>query len=101
MAQAGLTPLQAISVASKNGAQLLGVTDQHGTLEPGKKANFIVLDKDPSQDIHNESCADALLVAFLHQDMRTQCACRAVGGPADQAASHSSRDGKFRSTARP
>jgi imidazolonepropionase-like amidohydrolase len=27
MAQAGLTPLQAISVASKNGAQLLGVTD--------------------------------------------------------------------------
>jgi imidazolonepropionase-like amidohydrolase len=53
MAQAGLTSLQAISVASKNGAQLLGVADQYGTLEPGKKANFIVLDNDPSQDIHN------------------------------------------------
>jgi imidazolonepropionase-like amidohydrolase len=53
MVQAGLTPLQAISVATKNGAQLLRVSDQYGTLEPGKKANFIVLDKDPSQDIHN------------------------------------------------
>ena len=53
MVQAGLTPLQAIGVATKNGAQLLGVADQYGTLEPEKKANFIVLEKDPSQDIHN------------------------------------------------
>ncbi|HYZ84736.1 MAG TPA: amidohydrolase family protein [Bryobacteraceae bacterium] len=53
MVQAGLTPLQAISVATKNAAQLLGVADQYGTLEPGKKANFIVLEKDPSQNIRN------------------------------------------------
>jgi imidazolonepropionase-like amidohydrolase len=53
MVQSGLTPLQAISVATKNGAQLLRVSDQYGTLEPGKRANFIVLEKDPSQDIHN------------------------------------------------
>jgi imidazolonepropionase-like amidohydrolase len=53
MVQAGLTPLQAISVATKNGAQLLRVEDQYGTLEPAKKANFIVLEKDPSQDIRN------------------------------------------------
>lgn len=53
MVQAGLTPLQAITVATKNGAQLLRVADQYGTLEPGKKANFIVLEKDPSQDIKN------------------------------------------------
>jgi imidazolonepropionase-like amidohydrolase len=53
MVQAGLTPLQAISVATKNGAQLLRVEDQYGTLESSKKANFIVLEKDPSQDIRN------------------------------------------------
>lgn len=53
MVQAGLTPLQAITVATRNGAQLLRVDDQYGTLEPGKKANFIVLEKDPSQDIRN------------------------------------------------
>jgi Imidazolonepropionase and related amidohydrolases len=53
MVQAGLTPLQVISVATKNGARLLGISDQYGTLEPGKKANFIVLEKDPSADIRN------------------------------------------------
>jgi imidazolonepropionase-like amidohydrolase len=53
MVQAGLTPLQAITVATKNGAQLLRISDQYGTLESGKKANFIVLTKDPSQEITN------------------------------------------------
>jgi imidazolonepropionase-like amidohydrolase len=53
MVQAGLTPLQAISAASRSGALLLGIAEHYGTLEPGKKANFIVLDKDPSEDIHN------------------------------------------------
>ena len=53
MVQAGLTPLQAISVATKNAAELLRVADQYGTLESGKKANFIVLEKDPSQNIRN------------------------------------------------
>ena len=53
MVQAGLTPLQAISAASRSGARLLGIEEHYGTLEPGKKANFIVLDKDPSEDIHN------------------------------------------------
>jgi imidazolonepropionase-like amidohydrolase len=53
MVQAGLTPLQAISVATKNAAQLLRIADNYGTLEPGKKANFIVLKRDPSQDIRN------------------------------------------------
>jgi imidazolonepropionase-like amidohydrolase len=53
MVQAGLTPMQAITAATLNAAKLLRIEDQHGTLAPGKKANFIVLEKDPSQDIHN------------------------------------------------
>jgi len=53
MVQAGLTPLQAISVATSNAAALLHIADQCGTIAAGKKANFIVLEKDPSQDIHN------------------------------------------------
>jgi imidazolonepropionase-like amidohydrolase len=53
MVQAGLTPLQAITVATSNAAQLLRIADQCGTLVAGKKADFIVLEKDPSQDIHN------------------------------------------------
>jgi imidazolonepropionase-like amidohydrolase len=53
MVQAGLTPIQAITVATLNAAKLLHIEDQYGTLTAGKKANFIVLEKDPSQDIHN------------------------------------------------
>ena len=53
LVKAGLTPLQAITAATKNGAALLRVSDQLGTLEPGKKASFIVLVKDPSKDILN------------------------------------------------
>lgn len=53
MVQSGFTPLQAISVATRNGAQLLGAANQYGALEPGKKANFIVLERDPSKDIRN------------------------------------------------
>ncbi|MGA7218540.1 MAG: amidohydrolase family protein [Candidatus Sulfotelmatobacter sp.] len=53
LVEAGLTPLQAITVATKNGAELLHASDEFGTLRPGLKANFIVLDKDPSMDIRN------------------------------------------------
>jgi imidazolonepropionase-like amidohydrolase len=53
MVKAGLTPLEAIQVATRNGARLLGIDGDLGTLERGKKASFIVLDKDPLADIRN------------------------------------------------
>jgi len=59
MVQAGLTPLEAIEVATKNGAEVLRITDS-GTLSVGKKASFIVLEKDPSQDIHNTQSIKAV-----------------------------------------
>lgn len=53
MVQAGLTPLEVITIATRNGAELLHAADEFGTLKPGLEANFIVLEKDPSVDIHN------------------------------------------------
>ncbi len=53
MTEAGLTPLQAIQVATDNAARVLGVSDQYGTIEKGKKADFIVLNADPSKNIKN------------------------------------------------
>jgi imidazolonepropionase-like amidohydrolase len=60
LVKAGLTPLQAITVGTKNAATLLKVDDRYGTLAPGKKANFIVLDKDPSTDILNTRTISAV-----------------------------------------
>ncbi|HVU57097.1 MAG TPA: amidohydrolase family protein, partial [Puia sp.] len=50
MVEAGLTPLEAIRVATLNGAVLL---HRDGSLEVGKQASFIVLNRDPSVNIKN------------------------------------------------
>ncbi len=60
LVKAGLTPMQAITVATKNAADVLKASDQYGTLEPGKKASFIVLDKDPSKNILNTRTISAV-----------------------------------------
>ncbi len=51
MIEAGLTPLEAITCATRNGAQLLKIDKDYGTLNIGKKADFVVLDGDPLADI--------------------------------------------------
>jgi imidazolonepropionase-like amidohydrolase len=53
MVEAGLSPLKVISCATQNGAELLGINKQVGTLTAGKKADFMILEGDPSQDINN------------------------------------------------
>lgn len=51
LVQAGLTPLQAIGVATKNSAQLLKIDHQFGTLEKGKIADLIIVNGNPATDI--------------------------------------------------
>ena len=53
MVQAGLTPIQAITVATLSAAKLLQIEDQYGALTAEKKADLILLEKVPSRDIHN------------------------------------------------
>lgn len=51
--RAGFTPMQALLAATRNGAIALGLQATHGTLEPGKFADLVVLDADPLTDIHH------------------------------------------------
>jgi hypothetical protein len=49
--QAGLTPAEALQVATWNGAKYTGLLDQLGSIERGKRADVILIDGDPTQDI--------------------------------------------------
>ena len=53
LAMGGLTNLEALRDATLNGAQKLGLEQDLGSLERGKLADFVVLDANPLEDIHN------------------------------------------------
>ena len=51
MHKAGMTPMQVIVAATKNGAEVIGQGERLGTLEAGKLADIIVVDGNPLEDI--------------------------------------------------
>ncbi len=53
LVDAGLTPLEALQAATRNPARVLGKLDQFGTIEAGKRADIIIVNEDPLQDIRN------------------------------------------------
>lgn len=63
MVEAGMTPAQVITTATKSGAEFLGQEKELGTLEQGKWADLIVLRADPLADIKNSRTIEAVYVA--------------------------------------
>lgn len=53
LVEAGFTPLEAIHIATANGAQFLGEADRIGTLAVGKQADLVVIKGDPSRKIED------------------------------------------------
>jgi Amidohydrolase family len=53
LAEAGLTPLEALRTATLNPARVLGLADSLGTIEVGKLADLLLLEADPLRDISN------------------------------------------------
>jgi imidazolonepropionase-like amidohydrolase len=51
MVRFGITPLQAIQSATVNAADLLGWADRVGAIEPGKLADLIAVEGDPTSDV--------------------------------------------------
>jgi Tol biopolymer transport system component/imidazolonepropionase-like amidohydrolase len=53
--QGGLSNHEALKAATINGANYIGVADELGSLERGKLADLIILDKNPLEDIKNSN----------------------------------------------
>jgi imidazolonepropionase-like amidohydrolase len=53
LTQAGFSPIEAIRIATYNGAKALGLEDKIGSIEVGKAADLVVIDGDIFQNIQN------------------------------------------------
>ncbi|MBZ5579940.1 MAG: amidohydrolase family protein [Acidobacteriia bacterium] len=51
MVEHGMRPIDALKTATSSDAELLGLADRVGTLEPGKLADIVAVPGDPTQDI--------------------------------------------------
>jgi len=53
LASGGMTPMEVLRCATLNGAKIVGRPQDLGSIEPGKLADLVILDKNPLDDIHN------------------------------------------------
>jgi imidazolonepropionase-like amidohydrolase len=53
MVDAGLTPYQALAMGTINVAQFLGRSDEFGSVQPGRRADLILLEANPLADVSN------------------------------------------------
>lgn len=53
MARAGMTPAEVLVATTRNGARAMGRHGEIGTVEPGKKADLVILAADPREDLAN------------------------------------------------
>lgn len=67
--KAGFTPLEALQTATLNPAQYLGLTET-GAVERGKRADLVLLDANPLDDINNTRKIRAVVLAgrYLSRD---------------------------------
>jgi imidazolonepropionase-like amidohydrolase len=53
LVEAGLTPVEAISAATRNAAQLMNAIGEWGTIEPGRRADLLVINGQPDSRIQD------------------------------------------------
>src|SRR5580658_9596024 len=70
LVEAGFTPLEAIQIATENGAIYLGRQDRIGTLAPGKQADLVLIKGDPSKNIDEIENVETVFKAGVGYDSK-------------------------------
>ncbi|HEV2447590.1 MAG TPA: amidohydrolase family protein [Candidatus Sulfopaludibacter sp.] len=63
LADAGVPPLDVIVAATSNGARALHQDDERGAIQPGKRADLLLLPANPGEDIRNLRRVDRRMTA--------------------------------------
>ncbi len=61
LVETGLPAAETIKGATVYPAEWLGVADEYGSIAPGKRANILILDEDPLQDMENAGAVYAVI----------------------------------------
>jgi hypothetical protein len=70
LVEAGFTPVEAIQIATENGALYLGQQDRIGTLAPGKQADLVLIKGDPSKRIEEIENVETVFKAGIGYDSK-------------------------------
>jgi imidazolonepropionase-like amidohydrolase/Tol biopolymer transport system component len=62
MASAGMDPMDALSMATRLGAEAIGLDQDIGTIEPGKLADLVILEADPRTDLRNTERVEGVMM---------------------------------------
>ena len=69
--QGGMSNLEALKAATINGAEYIGIGDELGTLEVGKLADLIILDKNPLENIRHSNTVTHTMINGRLYDVTT------------------------------
>lgn len=62
LVESGLSPREALRAATLTPAEFLGIAADSGSVAAGRRADLVLLDADPTQDIRNTRRIDAVLI---------------------------------------
>jgi imidazolonepropionase-like amidohydrolase len=62
MAEGGLTPMQILVSATGDAARCMGLDEELGTLQPGRWADLVVLERNPLEEIRNTRTIESVWI---------------------------------------
>ena len=63
MVQAGMSPFEVLVTGTRNVGEYFANEDDFGTVEPGKRADLVLLGENPLEDIGNVDSIEGVMVA--------------------------------------